>query len=905
MTSRNDLDVGTQLSQLEAILVTLLSGSVHSEASLHEKIRQYQTITAPNATAEHIVDLTRRLTMRLSIDVEQGVALTREDFEPWLRDKKRSLEWRRWVNFKQWMLKDGRPPRVIDKMDELTDEILDFAGDPSAPGVWKRRGLVIGDVQSGKTSTYLGLFNKAADAGYRLVIVLAGNTESLRQQTQERVDEGFIGRDSSLNSGNPKVSKKQRLIGVGALDQSLSHATGMTTVLQDFRKSSLLATNISLNAEAAHPYVFVVKKNKSVLAALTQWLSEQPKAGSRLTMSLLMLDDESDYASVNTKDEDDPTAINGAIRGILDLFTRSSYVAFTATPFANIFIDHGVENDLFPRDFIYGLESPSNYVGSEKTFGTPDEPSTRTIDLTDVDDFVHLGHKASHVVGPLPESLLDALRAFLVVNAIRDLRGQERSARSMLINVSRYKSVQRQVFDAVEREVSRLRSTVELHAKAYAAGEPNADMDAMRRTFTRHYADSGAKWSDVLDTLSSAGSDVRVQLFNSDTDKQLEDDEDRWSRAPRMIAVGGDVLSRGLTLDGLTVSYFYRRVSASDTLLQMARWFGYRDGFEDLCRVWIDPSSAADYRFVAESTDELKRSLRLMLRQRLTPEHFGLAVRKHPGALLVTARNKMKAADVQARSISLIGQRVETTKLSSHEEDIAANYELFLKLGRDLSDRAAGFDFTARKYSKWTGVPSGVIARFLDDYRSFSGDAIFSMPVLADFVRTSKAFLEWDVMIVNGERRGRPRDLAGQPFIPVRRTLSWGGQKELRVGGSSSRLAGPDDVRQLLGHDTAPVADEAAAAHKRESGKRSVPETVYYPFLERPALILYPIEPSGESVLTLPPDRLLVAVKLALPGEAGDVRNTSGDVKYIINTVAQQNWFVELSDSESEDDVDG
>lgn len=902
MVNRSEIELDDELAQLESILVTVLSGKVHSEAHLNEQILRFQPLAAPSATAEDIEALIRRLTQRLSIDVEQGVALTSDDFEPWLRDKKRSMEWRRWRNYKQWMLQDGRPPRVIDKMDELTDEILDFAGDPTVPGVWKRRGLVIGEVQSGKTSTYLGLFNKAADAGYRLVIVLAGNTESLRQQTQERIDEGFIGRDSSLNSGNPAVTKRQRLIGVGALDQSLSHTVGMTTVLQDFRKSSLLATNISLNAEAAHPYVFVVKKNKSVLGALTQWLSEQPKAGARLTMPLLLLDDESDYASVNTKDENNPTAINGAIRGILDLFTRSSYVAFTATPFANIFIDHDVENDLFPRDFIYGLESPSNYVGSEKTFGTPDEPSGTTIDLLDVDDFVHLGHRASHVVGPLPESLLDALRAFFVVNAIRDLRGQDRQARSMLVNVSRYKSVQRQVFDAIEREASRLRSVIELHAMAYAAGVDNSDMAALHRSFLRHFEGSGAEWPEVLDALPAAVSDVRVQLFNSDTDKQLEDDGSRWNRAPRMIAVGGDVLSRGLTLSGLTISYFYRRVSASDTLLQMARWFGYRDGYEDLCRVWIDSSSAADYRFVAESTDELKRSLRLMLRQRLTPEHFGLAVRKHPGALLVTARNKMKAADVQARNISLIGQRVETTKLSSHEDDIVANYELLESLGRSLGE-ISDAGLTARKYARWSKVSKAVVARFLGEYRPFSGDAIFSMPVLSDFVRSSRAFAEWDVMIVNGERLGAPRPLGGQEFFPVRRTLSWGGQKELRVGGNSSRLAGPDDIKQLLASDVQKSAETAADARRNESGKKTVPETVYYPFLDRPALVLYPILPKENHVISLPGGCLLVAVKLALPGEAGDVRNTSGDVKYIINTVAQQNWLVEMS-GEFGDDAD-
>ena len=143
-------------------------------------------------------------------------------------------------------------------------------------GSWARRGLVLGDVQSGKTGTYLGLFNKAADVGYRLVILLAGNTEALRQQTQARVDEAFIGRDSSRQvrpEGHRLTPSK--LIGVGTIRKDLAQSIGMTTALRDFRRSSYEATNITIQTNAAHPYVFVVKKNKSILDALIAWLKEQ------------------------------------------------------------------------------------------------------------------------------------------------------------------------------------------------------------------------------------------------------------------------------------------------------------------------------------------------------------------------------------------------------------------------------------------------------------------------------------------------------------------------------------------------------------------------------------------------------------------------------------------------------
>ncbi len=891
-----------ELAELESVLAALLAGAIHSEADLLANIERFRVVSAPGATSEQIASLARRLTQRLTIDVQQGVALTSAEFRPWLAEKRRELAWLHWRNFKQWMLNAGRPPRVVDKMDQLTDEILDFAGDPTEVGPWKRRGLVIGEVQSGKTSTYLGLFNKAADAGYRLIIVLAGNTESLRQQTQERVDEGFIGRDSSLVTGKPGVPKRTRLIGVGALDQTLAHATGMTTVLQDFKKSSLQATNISLNADASDPYVFVVKKNKSVLDALTRWLSEQPKSGAQLSIPLLLLDDESDYASVNTRAEHDPTAINAAIRRILELFARSSYVAFTATPFANIFIDHGVENDLFPRDFIYALESPSNYVGSEQTFGTPDNAWGVAVDLADVDSFVHLGHRPSHQIGPLPQSLKDAIRTFFLANSVRDLRGQVAAGRSMLVNVSRYKRVQAQVFDAVEAEVSRLRLAVEMHTEGYRTGVPNSDIKELEDTYYRHFTGLEEDWGDVLAALPSAVADVRVQLFNSDRDRGLVEDEGRWDRPARLVAVGGDVLSRGLTLDGLMVSYFYRRVAASDTLMQMARWFGYRDGYEDLCRVWIDPSSAADYRFVAESTAELKRSLRLMLRQKLTPADFGLAVRKHPGALLITAKNKMKAAETRRRTISLVGQRIETTKVSADERDVAANLALLAEFGNSVSTSGAKFEETRRRYLRWIGTPKGVVADFLYQYRPYKGDAIFSMSALGDFVKNSQ-FSMWDVVVVNGDRRRTDSaPFGGRKFIPPVRAMIRGEKDELRVSGASSRLAGPDDVSGLLSKEDAVAAAEA---FRRESPGKAVPETAYYPYLERPALLLYPLRPGEAKLPTgVRSSDMFLAVKLALPGEAGDVRDTSGDVEYVINTVAQRLWFVEFAGDESDDDAD-
>jgi hypothetical protein len=907
------VDIQKQTTKLERVVSqVLIDDDVVSEQLLHEQISLYRPIAAPDLTDEQVSAVIRTLMSRMRVDIDLGVAITSEHFVRWLDQMRASVEWRRWLTYKQLMLKNGLPPKVIDVMDESTDEILEFAGDPNLDGVWARSGLVIGDVQSGKTATYLAILNKAADVGYKLIIVLAGSTESLRQQTQVRVDEGFIGRDSRLNISAPGNSiPEDKYVGVGQFDKSHVLAQGMTTAFSDFRKKSNEVTNFSIDEMTSTPHIFVLKKNKSVLNAVHEWLSQQPSTGGKLNIPMLLLDDESDYASVNTKDETNPTAINEAIRNILGIFNRSSYLAFTATPFANIFIDHDVKDDLFPRDYIFALEAPTNYVGAVRTFGTSDDVAQdNLIELYDAQFQFPFSHKSDLEVASLPDSLHEALRVFALANAIRDLRGDS-GGRSMLINVSRFKRVQAQVFDLVDAEFSALRNSVELHALAHSTGSSNADMDRLSDTFHKHFKTCGFEWSDVVKILAASVKDVRVQVFNSDRDKKLDLDHTSWEKPRRLIAVGGDVLSRGLTLDGLMTSYFYRRAGASDTLLQMGRWFGYRDGYEDLCRLWIDPGVAADYRFVHESVVELRDDLRLMKRQKLTPSDFGLAVKKHPGTLLVTARNKMKSADTREKTISLIGRRIETTKLSSSAEVIRDNFSAFTKLIDRIEAEHGPMDdsarATSRGYPSRTDVSKEIVADFLSDYAADRTDEIFSQSAIGKFVRYAKSpsLQHWQVVLVRGRGKNLPITETLSLALPIRR-IDMGGAKELRVSGKSSRLAGSQDIESLVPAD---VVSEVATEFHELHPDRIPPELLFYAHLRRPVLMVYPLQPEPTGVALKAWESAnapaLIAIKVAIPGDPINVNDTSGDVKYYINTVAQQNWLTEFTSKEMEDEVDG
>lgn len=897
------------MTRLEQYVTVSMQDGRIDEAELMDRLRMFNAMLKPTLLPDSDLEtVARRLAERLAIDVDLGAVITSRDHEPWLSGRKQGIEWGRWLAYKNMLIQQGRALTVIDKTDELTDLILDLAGDPTKPGSWKRRGLVLGAVQSGKTGTYLALFNKAADAGYRLFILLAGNTEVLRQQTQARLDEAFIGRDSSKvipRKGTNVTPSKH--VGVGLIRKDLAQASGMTTVLRDFRRSSYEASNIAIQTDAAHPYVFVVKKNKHVLVALIAWLKEQAAAsGGMLSVPVMMLDDESDYASINTNSETDPTAINKAIRDVLGLFSRSSYVAFTATPFANIFIDHGVDNDLFPRNFVYSLEEPTNYVGSAETFGTTEVVRTDGLtELDDVDEFIPLGHKSSLQVTGLPVSLTDAADTFLLSNAIRDLRGDTDQPRAMLVNVSRYKAVQRQVFELLSLAVAQTRTAVELH---YAEpGTQHSVIGRLESRFEAEYATTGATWPEVLQQLPKAISDVRVRLFNSDTDKSLAEEDMQWDRPARLIAVGGDVLSRGLTLEGLCVSYFYRRVTASDTLMQMARWFGYRDGYQDLCRIWINAESADNYRFAVDSIEELKTDLRLMLRQKLTPEDFGLAVQKHPGALLITARNKMKNAQQVSRTIGLACRRLETTTLLRDHAQNRADLNWLV----ETIDTGDAYDPSPSGGHRWRSIDSGIIAEFLKRYGEWApaSDPFFSGATLSGWVRSAKAskFARWDIAVANGRPDAAEITLGGTRKLRLPQRVIRRDGDLLRVSGSSRRLAGPTDLAGLLDLHT---RKKVEAEYKAQEPDKSPSERIYYPHLERPALIIYPLGSAGPNEgsdaeeqrnVAIGKDDYLVALKVAIPGDPTKVRDAEGDVTYVINTVAQQNWLSEFSGADDED----
>lgn len=541
--------------------------------------------------------------------------------------------------------------RVIETIHNDTNKILSWCGNPSQmEGTWQRTGLVMGHVQSGKTTNYSALIAKAIDSGYRCIVILAGITNSLRRQTQERIDANILGWNSS-------DFELKRPIGVASYrgGESQLSLVSLTDEGADFAKSNRTATTEA----ASQCIIAVVKKNSRILGNFNKWLVDLAGSRKRLKYPLLVIDDEADSASIDTNiSGDSPSAINAQIRNLLEKADRRTYVGYTATPFANIFIDPEIEEDqfesdtLFPRDFILSLNPASKYIGPHKIFDPDNELYEKCIfDMDEIENFdmYREGVKYSHVlprkqnrqlrVDELPATLEDSVYLFVCFVAWRLKTATRDKHSSMLINVSILNSVQDQISRLVDILVGDLRKSA-----IAMANSPDWRLDPRLKRledvfkFYKYDQDMDLELQDLLPHLREAISLIEIRMIN------MIGDELRYQtiegRGLFVIAIGGLALSRGLTLEGLAVSYVIRNVGAKDTLLQTARWFGYRPDYENLCRILMPNVLVGRFLETARTVEELRSDLARMVDVGLTPKEFGLRVRHSGFGLAITASNK-------------------------------------------------------------------------------------------------------------------------------------------------------------------------------------------------------------------------------------------------------------------------
>ncbi len=669
----------------------------------------------------------------------QGISLIdteAEHDEEWVF-KRDDIQWTYSEAYEAYLKQQGFHPNIVRSLGDVSGKILGHLQDPSSEGTrWDRRGLVIGHVQSGKTANYLGLIARAADAGYKFIVVIAGIHNNLRTQTQERVDEGFVGRSS-----NPE---DRQTVGVGLTAANYPHPATLTNVHNDFNKKTADQSGWELN-DFSKPIILVIKKNVRTLESLFNWLKEMnAKGGDRISdVPMLLIDDEADNASINTNKEDlDPTRTNTMIRKILGLFDKSCYVGYTATPFANIFInpesyDDVAHEELFPRDFIYCLDAPNTYFGPARVFEEENFNPDPVIPIEDAEEYLPFSHKKDDDIKDLPPSLYRAIDQFIVARAIRNLRKQKNKHASMMINASRFVSVQNRIRDFVSIYEKSLRQAVKAN---YAMPENIASQDPymanLRSAYDEQYSGSGHKWEEIKTELNGVFETLRIFVVNSKSDEKLDFKKyEKDGIGLTAIAIGGLSLSRGLTIEGLSVSYMYRNTRMYDTLMQMGRWFGYRPGYDDVCRIHLSPDSIDWYGHISDASEELRQQIKRMRRDGLSPRQFGLYVKAHPDRLLITAVNKMRAGEKFTVRTNLSGRIVESYVLPEEDEINQKNEELISEYWR------TGFGAGSEKIFPATPGPKGWF--IADAATDELGEFLSRFQVHPSFANTKAAALEY------------------------------------------------------------------------------------------------------------------------------------------------------------------
>lgn len=574
------------------------------------------------------------------------------DGEGWYLGPSETGHWSRY----EALLKHRRE-QGIEALGSETESIVGLLADPSHHGQ-KRKGLVMGNVQSGKTRNFAGVIAKAVDAGYKLVIVLSGINNNLREQTQARLTRDLF----HVEGWYPLTDKERDFVPLPKPQELMVHQPALCAV---------------------------VKKNPTRLKYLVKMMRAIPQEIRRLH-PVLIVDDEADQATPNSLAERQRiSTINRRLRELWASVESGSYVAYTATPFANVLMDPEDDEELFPSDFLTTIEPGDGYFGSDRVFGIAESVDEEDGAGSDGLDMVRrIPKEDSDALRPpsskearesfdpdLPGSLREAFAWFVVATAIRWARGDIGHS-SMLVHTTHYTAPHFAM-------ALRLRELVESARQEVAAGQLAAFAAAWQEESGRVSGAATAPlpvWSEVEQRLSAVLNDIEVIVDNGASADRLNYDDDRKHT---VVAIGGGTLARGLTLEGLVVSYFTRTSNTYDTLMQMGRWFGYRPRYEDLPRVWVTDGLDADYAFLARVEQDLRAEIGSVQGSEFTPKEVGVKVRAHPGRLQVTAANKMFHASVV--QLGLSGTANQTFILDGSDQGLTGrNVEAVAALIRGL-----------------------------------------------------------------------------------------------------------------------------------------------------------------------------------------------------------------------------
>ena len=883
-----------ELEQLQRTVGALLAHEVPTQEKITQLIDKFRPIFS-SISDDEAKKLALSLESIHGVRMKLGSVLQTPTFAPWLPSLRSTIDFYYWDRYRNLLSDQFRSVSVLDSLNTVTDRTLGLLQNPNMEGSWIRQGMVMGHVQSGKTANYIGVLAKAADAGFRVIIVIAGLQNSLRNQTQRRIDEGFIGFRS--NSQTNKFRLSDSVVGVGKFNSS-RRPSAFTTSNRDFSKDIAESVNVPLS-NLTEPAVFVVKKNAQTLANLIAWLTTHNASLGTETIQepMLLVDDEADNASINIRNHlDEVSRINGQIRELMNLFDRRCYLGYTATPFANIFIDPDSDDemrghDLFPRDFIVSLDAPSNYFGPSQVFSQ--DFGCVLQDIEDNGQHLPTSHKIDHHVVKLPPSLCDAVRVFVLARAIRLEREHEHEHNSMLVNVSRFTRVQAQIRDRIQSLVDQISRHIRVNgAMPWPDASKDPELAELHRLFEVHYASNcQTSWSQIQPLLQHSIEAINVVEINSRAAGTLDYDQHE-SIGLNVIAVGGMSLSRGLTLEGLVVSYFLRRSLMYDTLFQMGRWFGYRDGYEDLCRVWMPEEAQGWYAHISESVEELRDELTRMQQVNATPYEFGLKVRSHPDALIVTARNKMGSGSQHTVLIGLAKQFVETAILKRDETTRKSNLRVAIRLADQMRDEGippeTGEDTPYGKLVR--DVPVNLVDMFIRSFKNHPSSIKTESDPVCNYIYigASDELSQWDVLFASVRTETNHSlvdESLGFRLVCTRRAAGKSSDEKTLMVTNKQRVSSRGITKVGLTQDQVKTAELKHRADT-QSGSPNYPDRIYTEVRKKPLLIVHLIA-IGDEDSDLSTTEPVCAWSISFPA----TRHEEKKVEYFVKATWCQEHF--------------
>ncbi|MBC6316104.1 Z1 domain-containing protein [Listeria grandensis] len=640
--------------------------------------------------------------------------------------------------WKRYMIKlkeKNRDAKTIGEIDKITDEILNLIIPPATGEIFDRKGLVLGYVQSGKTANFIGVINKAFDRGYDLIIVLAGMSDALRKQTQERINYEVLNGNQGLEMDD------------------INYVCALTSDVDDFRYRHM-GRELDLNKKT----ICVVKKNPSVLRDLIKYIGNSDI--SNFNRNVLIIDDEADQASVNTAvatKGEGPKTVNKLIRQLLRLFDRKSYIGYTATPFANFLInteeDHSeVGRDLFPKDFVISLPKPRGYYGPEEYFNdlAKERNPLRFIDYSESTELA----KISDDEAVIPSGLSEAIRHFLIVAAIRELSEQRSNHNSMLIHVSQLTKGHKILLKVVNRYFKVLKTKIlntdttmlELLKKEY-------DEIMFHSNKWKNKRVGICSWSKTLELIKKNIGKVELMMFNGESKDVL--DYSNYSKVGKhVIVIGGNKISRGLTLEGLTISYYARPTKIMDTLMQMARWFGYRENYIDICRVYTTKELAEQFSDIANAMIEIREELEKMRKSGKKPSEFAIRMKTHPTMILTS---KLKMQNAKLAIVNYEGRLVQTRNFGDGKKFYENNMNATkLLLGSLEKKRVISGVGKKLSYHLFSEVSVSRIKKFLEQYETINSYRADSklMKKYIEYANSMNELRNWSVAVVEGYEGG-------------------------------------------------------------------------------------------------------------------------------------------------------